>query len=168
MNENETKHTFDSNKSLEMNEFLNRIINQVEQMVSEIDEKNKQLAMKEEELAKRDKRIEELTAQLEKSNASNGNGLPYLEMEKVIRQAVVVAQENSRKIEMNANQKAEMIIEEAKRNADRIINESLLKAEKIEQEANLLRRNIRLFKSRAKEIVSLETDFLEDLEKVDI
>ena len=168
MNEKEAKHTFDRNNSLEMNEFLNRIIEQVEQMVSEIDKKDKELAMKEEELANKDKRIEELEAQLEKRNVAIGNVCHYLDMESALRHVVEVAQENSKRIEENANKKAEMIIEEASRNADRIVNESLIKAEKIEQEANLLRRNIRLFKSRAKEIVSLETEFLEDLEKADI
>lgn len=167
MNENETKHTFDSNNSLEMNEFLNRIIEQVEQMVSEIDEKNQELAMKDEEIAQRDKRIEELEAELENSKQPNKNVSHFLDMESALQHVVAVAQENSRKIEENAREKAEMIVEDAKRNADRIINESLLRAERTEQEANLLRRNIRLFKSRAKQMVSLEEELIEDLEKVD-
>lgn len=168
MNENEAKHTFDSNGSLEMNEFLNRIIAQVEQMVSEIDEKKNILAMKEEEIAKRDKRIEELETQLMSMEQSRNTVSPNPGGEMALQQLIAVAQESSKKIEEAAHQKAELIVEDARRNADRIVNESLLKAEKIEVEANLLRRNIRLFKSRAKEMVSLETEFLEDLEKVDI
>ncbi len=168
MNENETKHTFDSNNSLEMNEFLNRIIEQVEQMVSEIDSKNQEIVIKEEEIAKRDKRIEELEAQLESVKLTTGNNHHSLEMESALKNLIAIAQENSRKIEDNAKKQAEMIIEEAKKNADRIINESLLKVEKTEQEANLLRRNIRLFKSRAKQLVSLEEELIADLEKVDI
>lgn len=168
MNENEAKHTFDSNRSVEMNEFLNRIIAQVEQMVSEIEEKKKELSMKEEEIAKRDKRIEELETELMGMKQSQKTVSHFPNGEIALQQLMVLAQESAKKIEESAHQKAELIVEDARRNADRIVNESLLKTEKMEVEANLLRRNIRLFKSRAKEMVSLETEFLEDLEKADI
>lgn len=168
MNENEAIHTFDSNNSIEMNEFLGRIIEQVEQMVSEIDSKNQELAMKDEEIAKRDKRIEELEAQLENSKRENSTVSPYLDMDSMINRVVVVANENAKKIEENAQRQAEIIMDTAKKNADRIINESLLTAEKTEIEANLLKRNIRLFKSRAKQLVSLGEELIDDLEKADI
>ena len=68
-------------------------------------------------------------------------------------------------MEANAKLTASTIIEEAKRNADRIVNESLLRAEKVEVEANMLRRNIRLFKSRVKQLVDTELQIMEDMDK---
>ncbi len=164
MNENETKHTFDRNESASMDDFLSRVINQVEEMVSEINSKNEELAKKDEEIAKRDKRIEELLQELEQAkqgrNVSSRN-----EVKEVLERAIVLAEQHSKKMEANAKLTASTIIEEAKRNADRIVNESLLRAEKVEVEANMLRRNIRLFKSRVKQLVDTELQIMEDMDK---
>jgi len=79
-----------------------------------------------------------------------------------------MAQRTSDQIKMSARDERDAIIDDAKKNASRIVNEALLKAEKTEQEANLLRRNINVFKRRVKDIVEQQLDVVNELDKVDL
>ena len=78
-----------------------------------------------------------------------------------------MAQKTSEQIKVSAIKESETLIEDARTNASRIVNEALLRAEKTEMEANMLRRNINVFKRRLKDIIQSQMDAINDIEKVD-
>ena len=53
-----------------------------------------------------------------------------------------------------------------KKNASRIINDALIKAEKTEIEADELRRKIKLYKRRIKEVLEEQLDMVDDIDKI--
>ena len=88
-------------------------------------------------------------------------------MESTLNKAIIMAQKTSEQIKVSAIKESETLIEDAKTNASRIVNEALLRAEKTEMEANMLRRNINVFKRRLKDIIQSQMDAINDIEKVD-
>ncbi len=138
----------------EVNRFLDKVITQVEQMVKEMKQK--------------DQTITELRG-LENENRTLREKISqYEHMEETLNKAILMAQRTSDQIKMSARDERDAIIDDAKKNASRIVNEALLKAEKTEQEANLLRRNINVFKRRVKDIVEQQLDVVNELDKVDL
>ena len=61
-----------------------------------------------------------------------------------------------------------IILEDAKRNASRIVNESLLKAEKADMEAEMLKRNVNIFKRKLRGIIEHQLEMVDDIEKVEM
>ena len=88
-------------------------------------------------------------------------------MESTLNKAIIMAQKTSEQIKVSAIKESETLIEDARTNASRIVNEALLRAEKTEMEANMLRRNINVFKRRLKDIIQSQMDAINDIEKVD-
>ena len=72
-------------------------------------------------------------------------------------------------IPLNDAEKAKVkeLMDDAKKNASRIVNEALLRAEKTEMEANMLRRNINVFKRRIKAIIEEQLESVEEIDKVE-
>jgi cell division initiation protein len=138
----------------EVNRFLDQVINQVEKMVTEIKEKDAKIADLEKKLAETD-RIREKLAQYER-------------MEQTLNRALYMAQKTSDQMRASAHQERESIIEEAKSNANRIVNEALIRAEKTELEADMLRRNINIFKRRIKDIIEAQLEIVDDLDKTEL
>ena len=137
----------------EVNAFLDQVIIQVEKMIAEGKEK--------------DKKIYELQ-HLEQENIHLKEKLEqYERMESTLNKAIIMAQKTSEQIKVSAIKESETLIEDAKTNASRIVNEALLRAEKTEMEANMLRRNINVFKRRLKDIIQSQMDAINDIEKVD-
>lgn len=137
----------------EVNAFLDQVITQVEKMIAEGKEK--------------DKKIYELQ-HLEQENIHLKEKLEqYERMESTLNKAIIMAQKTSEQIKVSAIKESETLIEDAKTNASRIVNEALLRAEKTEMEANMLRRNINVFKRRLKDIIQSQMDAINDIEKVD-
>lgn len=137
----------------EVNAFLDQVITQVEKMIAEEKEK--------------DKKIYELQ-HLEQENIHLKEKLEqYERMESTLNKAIIMAQKTSEQIKVSAIKESETLIEDAKTNASRIVNEALLRAEKTEMEANMLRRNINVFKRRLKDIIQSQMDAINDIEKVD-
>lgn len=137
----------------EVNAFLDQVITQVEKMIAEGKEK--------------DKKIYELQ-HLEQENIHLKEKLEqYERMESTLNKAIIMAQKTSEQIKVSAIKESENLIEDAKTNASRIVNEALLRAEKTEMEANMLRRNINVFKRRLKDIIQSQMDAINDIEKVD-
>ena len=137
----------------EVNPFLNQVITQVEKMIAEGKEK--------------DKKIYELQ-HLEQENIHLKEKLEqYERMESTLNKAIIMAQKTSEQIKVSAIKESETLIDDAKTNASRIVNEALLRAEKTEMEANMLRRNINVFKRRLKDIIQSQMDAINDIEKVD-
>ncbi len=138
----------------EVNDFLDKIIKQVENIVNENKVKDKKIA----ELEKLDQENKRLKEQLEQ----------YERTEATLNRAIVMAQKTSEQIKLAAHHESEILIEEAKQNANRIVNEALLRAEKTEREATLLRRNINIFKRRVKDIVQAQLDVVSEFDHIDL
>ncbi len=138
----------------EVNDFLDKIIGQVEDIVRENKEKDKRIA----ELENMGRENEHLKDQLQQ----------YERTEATLNRAIMMAQKTSEQIKLAAHHESEILIEEAKQNANRIVNEALLRAEKTEREANLLRRNINIFKRRVKDIVEAQLDVVNEFENIDL
>lgn len=137
----------------EVNHFIDQVISQVEIMVNDIKSKNKKIA----ELSS----LEEENAKLKEKLAT------YERMESTLNRAILMAEKTSEQIKLSAHQESETIINDAKRNANRIVNDALLRAEKTEMEADMLRRNITIFKRKLKSIIEAQLDMVNDIEKVD-
>lgn len=133
----------------EVNAFIDQIINHVEHMVNDIKTKNTQLSNLEEENQKLKHKLEQ-----------------YERMEATLNRAIIMAERTSEQIKLTAHQESETIINDAKRNANRIVNDALLRAEKTEMEADMLRRNVTIFKRRLKEIIETQLEMVNDIEKV--
>jgi len=58
------------------------------------------------------------------------------------------------------------MIEDAKRNANAIIHEALVEAEKTENEAELLKKNITVYKNRVKSLLQAQLEIAEDLDSI--
>ena len=127
----------------EVNAFLDQVITQVEKKIYELQH-------------------------LEQENIHLKEKLEqYERMESTLNKAIIMAQKTSEQIKVSAIKESETLIEDAKTNASRIVNEALLRAEKTEMEANMLRRNINVFKRRLKDIIQSQMDAINDIEKVD-
>lgn len=138
---------------VEVNAFLDQVIGQVEKMVSEGKVK--------------DAKIRELKNVELENKALREKLMQYERMENTLNKAILMAQKTSEQIKLNAIKESETILEDAKRNASRIVNESLLRAEKTEMEANMLKRNINIFKRRLRSIIEEQLEMVNDIEKVD-
>lgn len=138
----------------EVNAFLDKIINQVEAMVNEMKEK--------------DIKISELqTLELENRNLKEKLA-QYERMESTLNKTIIMAQKTSEQVKLAAHQESETLIEDAKNNANRIVNEALLRAEKTEEEAALLRRNIKIFKKRVRDIIEAQLEVVGEFDQIEI
>ncbi|MEG2322177.1 MAG: DivIVA domain-containing protein [Bacilli bacterium] len=139
---------------LEVNAFLDKIINQVEVMVNENKEKDNQikdlLKMQQDYLVLKDKVVS------------------FQNMEDTLKRAILMAEKTSEQIKLTAHEEREIIVNDAKKNASRIVNEALIKAEGIEKEADMLKRNVKIFKKRLKEIIETQLELVDDIEKIDL
>ena len=145
----------------EVNDFLDKVIGRVESMVREIKKKDDQIEAQQKELDSHKNLVDENKALKEKL-------AQYERMEGTLNRAIMMAQKTSDQMRLAATKEGELLIEEAKKNANRIVNEALLRAEKTEVEANVLRRNIAVFKRRIKDIVEAQLEVVEELEKVEL
>ncbi len=145
----------------EVNDFLDKVIGRVESMVKEIKNKDDQIDAQQKTLDSYKNLVEENKSLKEKL-------AQYERMEGTLNRAIMMAQKTSDQMRLAATKEGELLIEEAKKNANRIVNEALLRAEKTEVEANVLRRNIAVFKRRIKDIVEAQLEVVEELEKVEL
>lgn len=135
----------------EVNEFLDKIIKQVETIVSEGKEKDLKIATLEQQIETSKHKLE-----------------TYEKMEQTLNRAILMAQKTSEQIKLNAHDESELIINDAKQNANRIVNEALMRAEKTEREALTLKRNINIFKRRVKDIVEAQLEVVSEMDQIDL
>jgi cell division initiation protein len=138
----------------EVNSFLDQVIKQVESMVEEINKKDARIKQLE-QLDVENKNLREKIAQYDKT-------------EETLNRAIIMAQKTSDQMRVAAHKECEVIIEEAKKNANRIVNEALLRAEKTEYEANMLRRNINIFKRRLRSIIEAQLEMVNDIDHIEM
>ena len=158
---NTDSKTFKNYSPEEVDHFLDQIIIQVERMIEDNKAKNREIAL-------RDAKIEELTNIVKNTAHIKDKLEQYERMESTLKSAIVMAQRTSDQIKSSAHRESEIILEDAKRNASRIINESLLKAEKADMEAEMLKRNVNIFKRKLRGIIEAQLEMVEDIEKVEM
>ncbi len=138
----------------EVNSFLDKVIGQVETMIDQIKEK--------------DARISELEKIEIENNRLKEKIAQYERMEATVSKTIMMAQKTSEQVRVSTQKEVETILDEARKNANRIVNEALLRAEKTEQEANMLRRNINIFKRRVRNIVEAQLEVIDEMDQVEL
>lgn len=157
----EEKRTFKNYTPEQIDNFLDQVINQVERMIADNKAKRDEIALK-------DKRIEELEKIVNSTSNMQEKLAHYERMEGTLNRAIMMAQKTSDQIKFNAHKESEVILNDAKMNASRIVNESLLKAEKTEMEAEALKRNIKIFKRKLRDIIQAQLDMVDDIDSVEL
>ena len=92
----------------------------------------------------------------------------YESLEDTMKKALLNAEKTGDNVKRLAREEADLIVEDAKHNASRIVNEALLKAESIEKEADLLNKNIKIFKRKLKVIVEQQEAIVEEIETLEL
>lgn len=91
----------------------------------------------------------------------------YNKIEDTLNRAIFTAESASDQIKKLARKEAESLIDEARRNSNRIVNDALIKAEKVQAGADLLNRNLRIFKKRLRTIVESQLEVIEEIDRLD-
>ena len=154
------ERTFKNYTPEQVDQFLDQVIKQVEKMIEDNKAKNKELALK-------DKKIEELSKIVENTAHMQDKLAQYERMEGTLNRAIMMAQKTSDQIKSAAHRESEIILQDAKMNASRIVNESLLKAERTEMEAEMLKRNVTVFKRKLRGLIETQLELVDDIEKVE-
>jgi cell division initiation protein len=139
---------------VEVNNFLDSVIKQVEQIIDESKQK--------------EARLNELQSLVEDNSLLKEKLKQYENMEATMNRAIMMAQKTSDQMRMSAHHESEVLVEDAKKNANRIINEALMRAEKTEFEASMLRRNINIFKRRIKDIIETQLEVVSEIDKIEL
>lgn len=138
---NKFSKSFRGYNPIEVNKFLDDIISQIEKIVSESKEKDRIIINLKDTISK------------------------YQTLEHTLNTSVINAQENAERLRQIAKQESEMIINESRRNANKIISDSLTRAEKLQYDAELLKKNISLFKKRVRAMLEQQIELVDDLDK---
>ena len=128
----------------EVNQFISDVITQTEGIITKCRQQSAE--------------IEKMKAELEH----------YKSLEDTLKVAIIKAEETGDNIKRMAREESEMIVTDAKHNASRIVNEALLKAEKIENNAELLEKNMRIFKRKLKLIMEQQMAVVEEIEVLEL
>lgn len=90
----------------------------------------------------------------------------YKSLESTLNKAVLAAEDSSTQIKNIAREEAKLIVSEAKKNASHIVNDALIKAEKVELETDQLRRSLKIYKSRIKQVVEEQLTIVDDVDEI--
>ena len=145
------KRSFNGYNIDEVNEFIDDVIKRVESILKE-EEQIKS------EIRNKDLRIRELEASIEH----------YKLLEQQLNTSILTAQESGEYIKRLAKSERDAIINDARKNANRIISDALIRAEKTEYEAQILKKNIALFKSKVRTMLNQQLDIIDDLDKEEL
>lgn len=128
----------------EVNAFIERVIRETEGIINKCQEQKDE--------------IKDLKDKLES----------YKILEYSINKSIVNAEKTSDNIKRLAREEANVIVSDAKNNASRIVNDALIRSERIEQQADVLERNIKIFKRKLKIIVEQQLAVVEEIEVLDL
>lgn len=128
----------------EVNAFIERVIRETEGIINKCQEQKDE--------------IKDLKDKLES----------YKILEDSINKSIVNAEKTSDNIKRLAREEANVIVSDAKNNASRIVNDALIRSERIEQQADVLERNIKVFKRKLKIIVEQQLAVVEEIEVLDL
>lgn len=121
----------------EVDDFLERIIQDFEGMIRQ----NKEL----------EERIEVLTDKLQH----------FTNIEESLSKSIIIAQETAEEVKNNARKEAQLIIKEAEKNADRIISEALNKSRKMAMEVEEVQKHAAVFRARFRSLIQAQLEMLE-------
>ena len=129
----------------EVDDFLERIIQDYEVLIRQ----NKEL---EERLEQFEERLRHFT-----------------NIEESLGKSIIVAQETAEEVKNNARKEAQLIIREAEKNADRIVTEALTKSRKIAMEIEEVQKHAMIFRARFRSLIQVQLEMLEsgDWERFD-
>lgn len=88
----------------------------------------------------------------------------YEKMEETLKKSLILAQQSSSEIISNAEKKAENIIAEAQNKAKEIVEEANREVVKIQFEAERLKKDMAVYKSKALSMLQAQIKFLNELE----
>ena len=128
----------------EVNAFIERVVRETEGIINKCQEQKDE--------------IKDLKDKLES----------YKILEDSINKSIVNAEKTSDNIKRLAREEANVIVSDAKNNASRIVNDALIRSERIEQQADVLERNIKIFKRKLKIIVEQQLAVVEEIEVLDL
>ena len=126
----------------EVNRFIDDVIAQTEDIV--------------ERVKKQSKEIKALKLELDN----------YKKMEETLKNSMFKAEEASNNIKKQAIEEGKIIVSDAKKNASRIVNDALLRSEKIELKADMLERNVRIFKKKLKLVIEQQLTVVDEIEEL--
>ena len=128
----------------EVNQFIGDVIVQTEGIITRCKSQSAE--------------IEKLKAELEH----------YKNIEETLKRAIMKAEETGDNIKKMARDESELIVSDAKHNASRIVNEALIKAERIENNAELLEKNMKIFKTKLRVIMEQQMAVVEEIEVLEL
>ncbi len=128
----------------EVNQFINDVITQTESIIARC--------------RKQSNEIVKLKSEIEH----------YKRMEETLKIAIIKAEETGDNIKRVARDEASLIVDDAKSNASRIVNEALLRAQRIENNADILEKNIKIFKRKLKIIMEQQMAVVEEIETLEL
>ncbi|MBX5437362.1 MAG: DivIVA domain-containing protein [Alicyclobacillaceae bacterium] len=85
----------------------------------------------------------------------------FMNIEESLGKSILVAQETAEEVKANARKEAQLIIKEAEKNADRIISEALNKSRKIAQEVEEVQKHAAIFRARFRSLIQAQLEMLE-------
>lgn len=112
--------------------------------------------------------IKKCRAQTDEVNRLKEELEHYKNLENTLKTAIMKAEETGDNIKRMAREEHDIIVRDAKNNASRIVNEALLKAEKIESNADLLERNMKVFKRKLKVILEQQMAVVDEIETLEL
>ena len=147
------KFSYEANgyNRMQVNQFINDVIVQTEGII-------KKCKIQGEEVTNLKNEVASLQAELKH----------YKDLEDTLKKAIMKAEETSDNIKRMARDESEMIVSDAKHNANRIVNEALLKAEKIENNAQILEKNMKIFKRKLKIIMEQQMAVVDEIEVLEL
>lgn len=128
----------------EVNKFVDDVITQTEDIIQRVKKQSNEIKM----------------LKLELDN--------YRKMEDTLKSSMFKAEEASNNIKKQAIDEAKIIVDDAKKNASRIVNEALLRSEKIELSADMLERNVRIFKKKLRLVVEQQLSVIDEIEEIEL
>jgi cell division initiation protein len=121
----------------EVDDFLERIIQDYEALIRQ----NKEL----------EERVAELTEKLQH----------FTNIEDSLSKSIILAQETAEEVKANARKEAQLIVKEAEKNADRIVSEALNKSRKIALEVEEVQKHAAIFRARFRALIQAQLEMLE-------
>ena len=132
----------------EVNAFIDDVIKRVEYILKEEEQIKREIRSK-------DLKIKDLETIIEH----------YKSLENQLNTSLVTAQESGEYIKRLAKSERDAIINDARKNANRIVSDALIRAEKTEYEAQVLKKNITLFKNKVRVMLNQQLNMIDDLEE---
>ena len=114
-----------------------------------------------------DKMSQQLQDQENEINSLHQELKKYQGLETGIKDTIIKTEQISSEIKQSAIEEREKIINEAKQNASVIINEALLDAEKVELKAGILKKNIKVIKSKLSFILEEQVSIIKDIDNIE-